>query len=403
MRRHLILFSLFALAVGGALAARSVVPVRRAVPARPAGSVSVSPTATGDQAVWARDAASRCPEPGEACVSERLEYITGVEGPSTALETLRLLQERGVFARTADDHQAAHRIGRATAKHFGITGEAFLRCPTTFNYGCQHGFFEYALGRSPTPAEAAERICGSLGNEFPEKFIFYCYHGVGHGVLMAQAYDLAPALGVCDNLRRPGGREGCWQGVFMENVNGVLRGEAKDGIFSETDPLAPCATLPEQYRHECFINHSAWLMRVFQNDVGRAAAACLGAPAPHAEACLQSIGLMVTNPSWQSALARASETTTFEGTAWNLCTRFPGEHVRSCVIGGVDNILNFDELDTRRARAFCLAVDAPYRAPCAAAVGRSLKRQVTDQAAVAAQCATFEEPERQACRKGMGL
>ena len=102
--------------------------------------------------------------------------------------------------------------------------QAFYLCSTGFNYGCQHGFFEYVLARSESPKAAAGLVCESTDESRGEKFKFYCYHGVGRGIMMAQAYDLQAALDVCDTLPSVMSQDGCWQGVFMENVNAGMDG-----------------------------------------------------------------------------------------------------------------------------------------------------------------------------------
>ena len=87
---------------------------------------------------------SKCPDKSPSCFEENTGEITKEYGPTASLDVLKFLQDSGALEKTVDDHQIAHVVGRDTAKFFGINGEAFLSCPTSFNYGCQHGFFEYA-------------------------------------------------------------------------------------------------------------------------------------------------------------------------------------------------------------------------------------------------------------------
>lgn len=345
---------------------------------------------------------SACADTSVGCMVNTLQDFTEAYGPVPATDALQALQRNGMIPVSEDDHQISHKIGRKTAEVFGVNGEAFVACPTAYNYGCQHGFFEYALGKAESPKEAAGKICGSLGPNFSEKYGFYCYHGVGHGVLMAKAYDLQAGLAVCDTFSEFKAQDGCWQGIFMENVNAGMRGEARSGIFSSTDPLAPCSTVEEKYRHECFINHAGWLMKFFGNDVAQASAACLASPGEGAGSCLESIGLMVSNPSWQGNLA-PGDTGSTEEIAWKLCEKFPEGHVHDCVVGGVDNMMNFDEFKTDRAVTFCSLVSEDYRASCAERIGFALKIQSTDAAPVVAGCTALPEALRAPCLKGAGL
>lgn len=327
-----------------------------------------------------------------------------MHGPQAAVDLLYYWQEKGMVDRSVDDHQLAHRIGRETARVYGINAESFLLCPMeAFNGGCQHGFFEYVLGRARTAIDAATTICETLAHsDYSPKTRFYCYHGVGHGVMMASAYKLHEALDICDALPNYVAQDGCWQGVFMENVNGVMFEGTGEGVFFENDPLAPCNALADKYRHECYVNHAGWLMRVFGNSVYKATRACLDA-GNYISSCLQSIGLMVTNPSWQASLGGNVRDKSFEEVAWDLCLEFPVSHRSECVIGGVDNILNFDVLDTARAKKFCTIVDASYQVSCFERIGTNTRNNATNNSIIKSVCATLGNEYAPFCLRGAGL
>jgi plastocyanin len=320
------------------------------------------------------------------CAQQYVTNVTKADGPAAALRAVSDLQREGKIARAVDDHQLAHAIGRETAKHFGVNPAAFRRCPNVFNYGCVHGFFEYALGRAATPRAAAVSICES-GGKRSEVDRFSCYHGVGHGVMMAKAYDLQGALGVCDTFPTAQAEQGCWQGVFMENVNAGMAGKARPGVFVRSRPLAPCTGVAEQYRHECYINQAGWIVLVSSFDLRRAARICGQAPSPWSSVCAQSLGLMVTNPSWQESLAKPLVgKSSFEQIAWNLCRRFPTELRKDCVVAAVDNLANFDQLDVDRSDRFCLLVAASLRAACYKQIGLNLHRRTTSAADAEGRC-----------------
>jgi len=345
-----------------------------------------------------------CDSNGFNCIKNSLRDMTDKYGPEAALLTLERLQEEGQALATVDDHQLAHHIGRQAAESYGVNSESFLLCPmNSYNGGCQHGFFEYVLGQTDSTKEAADVICESLGDEYSIKARFYCYHGVGHGVMMAQAYDLQSALNVCDTFDSYFSQDGCWQGVFMENVTAGMSGEAREGIFDENIPLEPCSLIEKKYRHECFINHAGWLMVIHGNSVYDSTRECLNAPNENnVSSCMESVGLMVTNPSWQSTLSVRRGETPVEIIAWELCMEFPESHQGQCVIGAVDNILNFDELDVSRAKNFCSTVSAKYKNSCYAMVGNNLYRQATDESAIHEQCARLEEFES-ICLRAAGI
>jgi plastocyanin len=340
-----------------------------------------------------------CVKTDFVCAAKFLMGIAGKYGPGAALGVLGSLEQHKEIEASLDTHQLAHAVGRETAARFGINPKAFRLCPLTFNYGCVHGFFEYVLGRTDTPSEAAASICNSSENASLTTR-FSCYHGVGHGVMMARAYDLRSALDVCDTLGDSTAEDGCWQGVFMENVNAGMRSQARPGMFSAAKPLRPCTTVAGRYQQECYINQAGWLMDVARNNVGRAAGYCRAAPRRYVGICAQSIGLMVTNPVWQATLAPGLTGQGFEDIAWGLCERFPQRLRLDCVIGAADNIANFDGLDLTRAKGFCAVAGESYRTACYREVGVNLKRRTNDLGLISRSCASLPPPYAGACNRG---
>jgi hypothetical protein len=246
--------------------------------------------------------------------------------------------------------------------------------------------------------KAARLICGSLDESYSMTLVFNCYFGVGHAVLMAQNYDLANALAACDTLETHNGQTGCWQGVFIEHGNRYTRRED----FSRTDPLTPCNVVPEKYRRECFINHAGLLMKFFSNDVKNSANACLKAPDAYVSSCMQSIGLMVSNPPWQPLLSRINGTKTPEAIAWDLCLEFPRDHREQCVFAAIDNILNSEELEVARAKTFCHTVDTAYRIDCYHRIGFALRSHTIDPKIVLVKCTTLDGAAARPCLRGAG-
>lgn len=360
------------------------------------------PAADFDQVY--RDLQPSCPPDELECWVSFFRRQTISFGPQISAELVSQLKDDGRVSPAVDEHQLAHQIGRQTAETFGVNDQAFLLCPmAALNGGCQHGFFEYVLGRANSTSEAADLICQQLQEGYAAKDYFYCYHGVGHGVMMAAAYDLDRALSVCDEFETLVAQDGCWQGVFMENVNAGMGGFARAGVFSPDDPLAPCIVLEDKYKHECYVNHAGWLMDFFDGDVEGATAACLEASDGYSSSCLESIGLMVTNPVWQVTLYGDLEGTVFEEVAWDLCTRFPEGRVESCVIGAIDNIHNFDVFEVDRATAFCNIVSGELQEACYRRMGFNLFNQMVEQEDVIATCNSLEVDFRDFCLSGAGV
>jgi hypothetical protein len=344
-----------------------------------------------------------CPQRKLVCYERLFHDLTVKHGPRAPIELFAKLLAADAVAEPSDGHHVAHHVGHHAAAALGLSAEVYALCPATFNYGCQHGLFQYALGEGRGGIDAAARICQDLEND-PTASIkdrAYCYHGLGHGVMGHLDFDLLKSLDACDRLPTDLAVQGCWQGAFMENVNQAQTGNAPKGLFSTADALAPCNVVGEKYRHECFINHAGILIRLNQDDVIRATRACLAAPEPHVSTCLESIGLMVTNPEWQSSLLRSDEQSGFLDNAWALCGKFPAGHVADCVRAAVDNILNFDGLDVRRANLFCDLGDTAYRRACHHRIGENLRALSADPEIRAQGCAAPQQPDRDACVSGL--
>ena len=198
-----------------------------------------------------------CGATDSRCIEKYMIKVTDDYGPRASLGVLERLQHEQKVNMSVNDHQMAHVVGRDTAKDYGSNFKAFDLCPTTFNYGCSHGFFEYVLARTPDARKAATTICESLNPETNLLIAgFTCYHGVGHGIMMAQGYDVQKSLKECNTMPGAKDKDGCWQGVFMENVNAGMQGRALPGYFKKSDPLSPCDKVGNRYKHECFINHA---------------------------------------------------------------------------------------------------------------------------------------------------
>jgi hypothetical protein len=344
-----------------------------------------------------------CGSTDSQCVRDYLVKVTDDYGPSASLGIMARLQQEGKVDRSVNDHDMAHSVGRETAKDYGSNFKAFDLCPVTFNYGCSHGFFEYVLARTDTPKEAATTICESRSSK--DTFLiagFTCYHGVGHGIMMAEAYNVQNSLKACNTLTTHEAKDGCWQGVFMENVNAGMTDRARKGVFTRSNPLAPCDKVARQYKHQCFINHAGWLMRVAQNSVERATGYCLKVRGADRTACMQSAGLMVTNPVWQANLSPNAGKKPQSAVAWELCARFPKAGQQDCVIAAVDNLANFDQLSVGREKAFCGEVAARLKTVCYRQIGANLRGRTHDQAILRARCEALGRNARP-CLRGAAI
>ncbi|NJK60457.1 MAG: hypothetical protein HC918_09790 [Oscillatoriales cyanobacterium SM2_1_8] len=329
------------------------------------------------------------------CLGQKLEEFTALGGPTAAFNVLnRAIETQAVVAQD-DFHEMAHHIGRATAHAFGVNPEAFATCPDSFNYGCQHGFFQAALAEEPDLVATARKICQS-GASTQSRAEFYCFHGVGHGVMMAKMYDLPSSLAVCDDLAETQAA-GCWQGVFMENINGTTNGMGQAGVFTD-DPLTPCNAIERKYRYQCYINHGSHLLRRSGMSVAAASRLCLRAE-EHLKPCLESLGIMSTNPGWQ--LAVTSPDGSFYDKALRICQEFPAELRRYCLGSGIDNLAANYTTDIEPSVQFCRRVPKEDRAFCFDRLGVSVSDKLPAEDDGSRICQPVPKAYRSYCEAGL--
>ena len=142
--------------------------------------------------------------------------------------------------------------------------------------------------------------------------------------MMAEAYDLDGSLTTCDTLRDQTAQEGCWQGVFMENVNGALQGRGAAGRLHAGETARAVrrrrGPLPAPVLHQPRGLAAARERRRPRRGLARPAST---RPRDYVSVCMESLGLMVTNPVWQATLASGPRRP-FGETAWSLCTPLSG-------------------------------------------------------------------------------
>ena len=338
-------------------------------------------------------------EPGYLCAEEILEAVTRevAAGPEVGMQVLQEVVASPLFDLSIGDsgHSLAHVVGRVTARHIGMDGEAFLRCPTSFDYGCVHGFLEISLAESSSPAEAILEVCESL----PEKPGIgrpNCYHGSGHGVMMNVSYNLDEALAICDALPDS---YGCWGGVFMENNSGyrrILELYPEHNSFDEHNLLAPCNVVDEKYRTTCFRVHILYLGEMLQHDVDAVVATCLSA-GEYVEDCVFGFGWHILFEDLQDAFLPGTDMNFIEKTIY-LCDKFPEQYRGICYRPAVNQITV--SYGAERTFEFCEKVKEQYVRDCYQEIGKRLDDLILHQDEKVEACASVPERYRDDCLHG---
>ncbi len=117
---------------------------------------------------------------------------------------------------------------------------------------------------------------------------------------------------------------------------------------------------------------------------------------------MQSIGLMVTNPVWQAQLSRNAGKKSQSAVAWELCSRFPAAGRENCVIAGVDNLANFDQLKADRQKSFCAEVTGALQERVLRAHRGQSPEPDEGRAHLRSSCAALG-PNARLCLRGAGI
>ncbi|MEK9158120.1 MAG: hypothetical protein AAB638_02980, partial [Patescibacteria group bacterium] len=130
-------------------------------------------------------------------------------------------------------------------------------------------------GKSQTVLEDLGRGCLDLKKN--RVTINSCIHGIGHGIMATNYYNLVPSYEDCDKIFTDKTyRFFCYDGVSMENVVRRQETEESANFLESKDPYYPCNIVKEEYQPACVREHLHYARRTFyKNDTIKSQAYCL--------------------------------------------------------------------------------------------------------------------------------
>ena len=130
-------------------------------------------------------------------------------GPERALDYLEA-RIRSNPAISGICHAVAHDIGHAALAEFhGSVGRALAVRNDVCGGGYVHGVIENALAGSHDIAKDLLRVCAPRQDGS-------CWHGVGHGIMLATKFDLRRSVQLCRTAPSVELTARCGEGVFMQ-------------------------------------------------------------------------------------------------------------------------------------------------------------------------------------------
>lgn len=323
-----------------------------------------------------------------AARDEALRYWLAVAGPERLMANL-LRKSRGGSA--FDCHQEAHQIGRVA---YGLyAAGAFQRGEASCHAGYYHGAMEAFLQEQGTRNLAADidALCKSFETRFGR---FQCLHGVGHGVMAYEDYDLPKALDTCARLKGRYAQGACQEGAFMENVVaaqglGALRAHKTKWVSQ--DPHFPCNAIRQDpaLQFHCYQMQTSWMLTLYHYDFERVAEECVKTRGDMVPVCFKSLGRDI-----------AAQTLRKPGEIVARCDRVPRvkDSYDQCIAGAVNVIVDFwgGKLGDQ-ATELCRLVPAPSKGTCYAVVASRLVDVFRTPVERRRVCEGFEPPYQRLC------
>lgn len=313
-------------------------------------------------------------------------------------------------------HQLAHALGRMAVAQNGGDASVIRQCRPDFASGCYHGVVEASVqSRGRVDMAELQRMCLGAGSDERPGAIHECMHGLGHGVLGAEGFDLQAGLRDCGGLTS-GYASSCYSGAFMEAVNsavgestlgeagghaghaamghggpaGQATGRAPALTIDPKDPYSPCDRFADPYAAECWVFQGFVILRAEGFNAARALEVCERAPHDRVGACYESVGFQLTG------LFQRDD-------AWLVeqCGQAPPGRAPSCGAGVARALVQMDWSGERSVR-FCAAAPAAWKQACYAAGAEALTG-FASAAQRAALCAGVEQPYADGCRRAAAL
>lgn len=289
-----------------------------------------------------------------------------------------------------DCHTEAHYTGRAAWDAYG--SEAFKRGNASCHSGYYHGAMEGFLQDKGTDniAEKINSLCLLFDTSFG---VFECLHGVGHGVMAYEDYDMPNALATCKRLATPFDQNSCYGGVFMENIvtgqgNGAIPGHKTEWI-SYDDPHYPCNAIDQSQdvQVQCYQMQTSWMLTLKNYDFDGVVTDCLGAPTEMVPVCFLSLGRDAAGVTLRDPVAIK-----------DLCAKVPEEYSDQCVRGAVNVIIDFWGAGlTNQASKLCAILGGNDKNTCWGILNGRLLDVFGDPVKRKEVCDTFEPSYRYVC------
>ncbi len=290
------------------------------------------------------------------CYSEYFDAKTEATDPQTAFTDLKQAYEVDSYAKS-QCHQLAHVIGRKAFDKYGSLAGAYPRGDSFCWSGYHHGITERAIGKlgNERIRSEANEVCAELAQKSMYSFDHYnCVHGLGHGFMSVENYDLFKTLSTCDLLTNDWDRESCYGGAYMENVMVEARGDGKSNFLRSEEPMYPCTAVDSKYKQQCYLMQTSYALQQNGYNFAETFRLCRDvADKDFTVTCYQSIGRDASG-STVSDVVR---------TKANCDNALDSTGLEQCMLGAVRDFVSYFHSD-QQAKQLCEAFGGDLNTRC---------------------------------------
>jgi hypothetical protein len=226
------------------------------------------------------------------CYATFFANETYYHGTKSAFDQMKAAYKTDPYV-VSECHQLAHIVGRTTYEKARSLNLAYQAGDNFCWSGFYHGAIEQAIAElgSAKIKSGAATICQGFADKQMYSFDhFNCVHGMGHGLMAVEGYNLFKSLDDCDTMHTPWERESCYGGIFMENVMIVARGDGTSAYLDPHRPLYPCTDVAGKYKQQCYLMQTSYVLQHNGYDFKKTFELCATADTGFVDTCYQSAG-----------------------------------------------------------------------------------------------------------------
>ncbi len=317
-----------------------------------------------------------------------MRYWLEKVGPKKIME--KLLADTGGGS-VVDCHQESHTVGRLAYQIYGSI--AFKDGNASCHSGYYHGAIEQLLKEKGTAnlSKVINDVCESFATQFGK---FECLHGVGHGVLAYDDYDMPKAIKTCQLLKDAYSVSSCYGGMFMENIiTAQGSGGSKDHEtkWATHDPHFPCNGIDQSFdvQYQCYQMQTSWMLSLFNYNFDRVEEECFKARTDLIEVCFKSYGRDAAGHTLRNPFKIK-----------DLCAKVPDvqNYYYICIVGATNVIIDFwgDGLSTQ-ATELCRILPETGKRSCYTTLASRLTDLFNEKERRQLICDGFEADYKNLC------